>query len=313
MANIRALTHSGYFHSDEVTAFAILREADDGIGASFVRSRSPAIIEQAGIVFDVGGVYDPEKSRYDHHMPAERAPKRCDGHLYSSAGLIWRDFGRTALRKMAGRPDADGLNTEDVDANIEELWSRIDHIFIQHIDRVDTGEEKPIPLSYADQIDTFNPNWNEESGADASFMRAADFAADTLRRIAKRELSHILSGTLVLQAHSASSDPRILELPKSMPWQGIVHEHGLPVVYAIYERDGDWMIAAMPEVPGGFDQRVPLPEEWAGLRDADIQKATGVPDAVFVHAARFCGAARSKEGALAMAGKALKLAGPAHA
>jgi uncharacterized UPF0160 family protein len=313
MAAIRALTHSGYFHSDEVTAFAILREADDGIDTSFVRSRSPALIEQASIVFDVGGVYDPGKGRYDHHMPAECAPKRCDGHLYSSAGLIWRDFGRMALRKMAGRPNADGLRPDDVDANIEELWSRIDHIFIRQIDRVDTGEEKPIPLSYADQIDTFNPNWTEEIGADASFRRAADFAADTLRRVAKRELSHILSGTLVLQAHAAGADPRILELPRSMPWQGIVHEHDLPVVYAIYERDGDWMIAAMPETPGGFDQRVPLPEEWAGLRDADIQKATGIPDAVFVHAARFCGAARSKEGALGMARKALKLAGPAHA
>jgi uncharacterized UPF0160 family protein len=310
MAAIRALTHSGYFHSDEVTGFAILREADDGIDTSFVRSRSPTLIEQAEIVFDVGGVYDPGKGRYDHHMPAEHAPKRCDGQLYSSAGLIWRDFGRTALRKMAGRPDAGSLSSDEVDANIEELWSRIDHIFIRHIDRVDTGEERSIPLSYADQIDTFNPNWTEDSDTDACFRRAADFAADTLRRVAKRELSHILSGTLVLQAHAAGSDPRILELPRSMPWQGIVHEHDLPVVYAIYERDGDWMIAAMPETPGGFNQRVPLPKEWAGLRDAEIQRATGIPDAVFVHAARFCGAARSKEGALGMARKALELTGP---
>ena len=65
----------------------------------------------------------------------------------------------------------------------------------------------------------------------------------------------------------------------------------------------------MPETPGGFDQRVPLPKEWAGLRDAEIQKATGIPDAVFVHAARFCAAARSKEGALCIARKALNLAG----
>jgi uncharacterized UPF0160 family protein len=32
-----------------------------------------------------------------------------------------------------------------------------------------------------------------------------------------------------------------------------------------------------------------------------------VADAVFVHAARFCGAARSREGALKMARKALEL------
>ena len=35
-------------------------------------------------------------------------------------------------------------------------------------------------------------------------------------------------------------------------------------------------------------------------------------DAVFVHAARFCGAAKSREGALKMAGKALELAAALH-
>jgi uncharacterized UPF0160 family protein len=56
MATIRALTHSGYFHSDEVTAYAILRQVDAQAGSSFVRSRDPALIAQAAIVFDVGGV-----------------------------------------------------------------------------------------------------------------------------------------------------------------------------------------------------------------------------------------------------------------
>ena len=308
MATIRALTHSGYFHADEVTAFSILCAADAGVAASFVRSRSAELIAQAALVFDVGGVYAPEQGRYDHHMPADRAPKRDDGHLYSSAGLIWRDFGRSALRNMADGSRIDGLKPDDVNANIEELWSRIDHGFIRQIDRVDTGEEKPSLLSYADQIDTFNPNWTEDGDADGHFQAAAGFAADTLRRVAKRELAHILSRNLVLEAHAAGADPRILELPRSMPWQGVVHECRLPVVYAIYQRDGDWMIAAMPEAPGGFDQRVPLPLEWAGLRDAEIRKASGVPDAVFVHAARFCGAAGSKEGALSMARKALETA-----
>lgn len=309
MATIRALTHSGYFHADEVTAFAILCAADAGVAGSFVRSRSAELIAQAALVFDVGGVYAPEQGRYDHHMPADRAPKRDDGHLYSSAGLIWRDFGRSALRNMADRSRIDGLKPDDVNANIEELWSRMDHGFIRQIDRVDTGEEKASPLSYADQIDTFNPNWTEDGDPDGHFQAAAGFAADTLRRVAKRELAHILSRNLVLEAHAAGADPRILELPSSVPWQGVVHECRLPVVYAIYRRESDWMIVAMPETPGGFDQRVPLPLEWAGLRDAEVQKASGVPDAVFVHAARFCGAAGSKEGALSMARKALEAAG----
>jgi|tagenome__1003787_1003787.scaffolds.fasta_scaffold20929853_3 uncharacterized UPF0160 family protein len=305
MTTIRALTHSGYFHPDEVTAYAILRQADNQVDGSFVRSRAPALIAQATIVFDVGGIYDPEKGRYDHHMPTDRAPKRHDGGLYSSAGLIWRDFGRDALKSMASNQSSDGLGADDIEANIEELWSRIDHAFIRQIDRIDTGEEKSAPMSYADLIDAFNPNWTEESSADVQFQAAADFAADTLRRVTKRELAHIRSRNFVLEAHAASADPRILELPRSMPWQGVVQSEGLPVAYAIYEKDGDWMIAAMPSSPGGHDQRVSLPREWAGLRDADIQAATGVADAIFVHAARFCGAARSKAGALELAIKAL--------
>jgi uncharacterized UPF0160 family protein len=308
MTIIRALTHSGYFHADEVTAYGILCQADQTIAHAFMRTRDPAMIDRAEIVFDVGGVYAPERGRYDHHMPGERAPKRDDGSLYSSAGLIWRDFGRATLRAMASDRGADGLGAHHVEANIEELWSRIDHGFIRQIDRIDTGEEKSAALSYSDQIDTFNPNWTEEIDADAQFRAAADFAMDTLRRVAKRELAHILSRTLVLEAHAAGADPRILVLPRSMPWQGVVHDHDLPVVFAIYETNGEWMIAAMPSNPSGYDQRVPLPEKWAGLRGAEIQEATGVADAVFVHAARFCGAAGSKEGALKMAGKALELA-----
>jgi uncharacterized UPF0160 family protein len=308
MTIIRALTHSGYFHADEVTAYGILCLADDAVAHAFVRTRDPAMIERAEIVFDVGGVYKPASGRYDHHMPGERAPKRDDGSLYSSAGLIWRDFGRAALRAMASDRGTDGLGAHHIEANIDELWSRIDHGFIRQIDRIDTGEEKPAALSYTDQIDAFNPKWTEEIDADAQFQAAADFAMDTLRRVTKRELAHILSRTLVLEAHAASTDPRILELPRSMPWQGVVHDHDLPVVYAIYETNGEWMIAAMPSSPGGHDQRVSLPRNWAGLRGAEIQQATGVADAVFVHAARFCGAARSREGALKMAGKALELA-----
>ncbi|EWY39051.1 hypothetical protein N825_08595 [Skermanella stibiiresistens SB22] len=309
MATILALTHSGYFHADEVTAYAILRLGDENVAASFKRSRDPTLISQAAIVFDVGGVHDPSQGRYDHHMTVDRAPKRDDGRLYSSAGLIWRDFGRAALRGMAAGPDDKGIPADGVTTHLDELWARIDHVFIRRIDGVDTGEEPAPPLSYADQIDAFNPNWTEEIDADRRFLEAAGFAADTLRRLVRRELAHILSRDIVLEAHASSADPRVLELPGSLPWQGVVQDHGLPVVYAIYHKDGDWMITAMPTSAGGHDQRVPLPRAWAGLRDADIQKTSGVEDAVFAHAARFCGAAGSKAGALEMARKALELAG----
>jgi uncharacterized UPF0160 family protein len=113
---------------------------------------------------------------------------------------------------------------------------------------------------------------------------------------------------VVLAAHARSADPRILELDRKLPWEGPVHAHALPVLYAVYPvPNGNWMVDAMPPEPGSFAQRLPLPEAWAGLRDADLAAASGVPDAVFVHARRFVGAARSREGAMAMAQRAIEI------
>jgi uncharacterized UPF0160 family protein len=67
------------------------------------------------------------------------------------------------------------------------------------------------------------------------------------------------------------------------------------------------MVDAMPPEPGSFDQRLPLPAAWAGLRDAELAAVSGVPDAVFVHMRRFVGAVRSREGALTMAQRAIEI------
>ena len=67
------------------------------------------------------------------------------------------------------------------------------------------------------------------------------------------------------------------------------------------------MVGATPTEPGSFDQRLPLPDAWAGLRDAELAAACGVPDAVFVHARRFVGAARAHEGALEMGRRAIEI------
>jgi uncharacterized UPF0160 family protein len=113
---------------------------------------------------------------------------------------------------------------------------------------------------------------------------------------------------MVLAAHARSADPRVLELGRKLPWEGPAFAHGLPVLYAVYPvPNGNWMVDAMPPEPGSFAQRLPLPEAWAGLRDAELAAASGVPDAVFVHARRFVAAARSREGAMAMARKAIEV------
>lgn len=61
-----------------------------------------------------------------------------------------------------------------------------------------------------------------------------------------------------------------------------------------------------PPPPSPVPARLPLPEPWRGLRDEALSQRAGVPGCVFVHASGFIGGNRSREGALAMARRALE-------
>lgn len=61
-------THDGKFHCDEVLACAMLRLLPEYKDAVVKRSRDPIVLEACDIVVDVGGVFDPQAHRYDHHQ-----------------------------------------------------------------------------------------------------------------------------------------------------------------------------------------------------------------------------------------------------
>jgi uncharacterized UPF0160 family protein len=115
---------------------------------------------------------------------------------------------------------------------------------------------------------------------------------------------------ILLAAHAASFDPRILVLDQGMPWKTAVFAHNLPVAFAVYPAsNGNWMVDSMPPEEGSFEQRIPLPASWAGLSEAELGDVSGVADAVFTHLRRFVGAAKTRAGAIAMAQKAIELSG----
>ena len=57
-----------------------------------IRTRDEEAISNADYVFDVGGIYDEDKNRFDHHQK-DGAGKRENGIEYASFGLVWRKFG----------------------------------------------------------------------------------------------------------------------------------------------------------------------------------------------------------------------------
>jgi uncharacterized UPF0160 family protein len=302
------VTHSGAFHLDDAFAYAVLRLAlglgAAGVDHALVRTRDEATVAAADIAWDVGAVHDPAAGRFDHHQRG--APLREDGLPYSAAGLVWRHHGTAAVRTLLAS-SGDGQLAHAV-------ASAIDRGVVRRIDAIDNGVGEPgDALGLASLVEDLNPPWDspaagDRAAEDAAFLRAADLADSFLRHRVEAVRARLAAEAVVLAAHARSADPRILELDRKLPWEGPVFAHGLPALYAVYPvPNGNWMVDAMPPEPGSFAQRLPLPEAWAGLRDADLAAACGVLDAVFVHARRFVGAARSREGAMAMARKAIEI------
>jgi len=305
-------THSGKFHCDEVFAYAVLRLALDlhepGIDHQLIRTRNAALIETADIVWDVGSIFDVESNRFDHHQRG--APMREDGTPYSAAGLVWQVYGERAVAALL--PKAAQFAAA--------IAAELDRGMVRRLDEIDTGVSIDGPirsdsLGLAKLIEEFNPAWDDPAAigptaGDAAFLEAAQFISATLRRRVESLRARHFAEETVLAAYRAGADPRLLVLERGMPWKNVVFGHDLPVLFTISPAsNGNWMVDTMPPEKNSFDQRLPLPEAWAGLQNAELAAASGVPDAVFVHLRRFVGAARSKDGALAMARLALENAG----
>ncbi len=132
--------------------------------------------------------------------------------------------------------------------------------------------------------------------------------AGVLRRRVDGARARHAAAAIVLAAHAQGEDPRILVLDRGMPWKNVVFTHDLPVLFTVSPAsNGNWMVDSMPPEPGSFAQRLPLPEAWAGLPAPELAAETGVADAVFVHLRRFVAAARSRDGAVELARRAVAI------
>ncbi len=301
-------THSGKFHCDEVFAYAVLRLAlglqRAGEDHVLLRTRKAELIDSADLVFDVGFTFDPTRNRFDHHQRG--APLRPDGVPYSSAGLIWQVHGISAVAALLGADKAFA----------ERIAAELDTTLVQRIDEIDNGVAATSPawrdtLGLPSLVGDFNPPWDDpasqgSTAGDGAFQAAADMLEGVLRRRVADLRARLSAEEIVLAAHRAGDDPRILVLDRGMPWKNVVFTHDLPILFAVSPAsNGNWMLDTVAPEPGSFEQRLPLPEAWAGLPEGELAEVTGVADAVFVHLRRFVAAARSREGALALARKAL--------
>lgn len=102
------------------------------------------------------------------------------------------------------------------------------------------------------------------------------------------------------------SENHIIVLESFAPWKGTVLASVSPKaaeadVVVFPSSRGGWNFQGIPVSSDAFEVRCKVPEAWLGKRDEELQEATGIADAMFVHPGGFIGGAKSFEGAMKMA------------
>jgi len=282
------ITHGGPFHIDEILAVATIDILLKG-EYELIRTRDPEIIKTGDYVVDVGGVYESENNKFDHHQEGG-AGDRGDGILYSSFGLVWKKFG------------------VDV-CGSEEIAEIIDKKIGVYIDADDNGIDvyevnKNINVySLPKAIKIFRPLFGEKRTFDEGFLEALTFVKRLLEREILKAKKYIATKTQAESAYSNAPDKRIIVLDEYIPAIDVVGAYPEPLFIIAPRSDNNtWMVRAVEKNKNTFTARKAFPNDWAGKDGEALINITGVDDAIFCHhSGEFLCVAGSKEGALKLA------------
>lgn len=299
MTKIRVATHSGKYHADDVFAVATLDLLLDPEEIIIIRTRDEKLIAEADYVVDVGHVYDPEKKRFDHHQ-IEGAGERPNRIPYAAFGLVWKEYGEKICNSKAAA-------------------EYIDQKLVQTIDGPDNGVEiwKPTiqgvaPYTMYNILAAFRSTWKEEDlKNDDVFVGMVALAKKILRREIEVAQIHIEAVSVVRNVVESDESQEIVEFSKDHPFGrevigGVLTEYEKPLYAILYRPDADeWQVLSVNKDKYTFEMRKPLPNEWMGKHGEELQNISGVSDALFCHRTGFMAMAKSKEGAIELAKRAL--------
>jgi len=315
-AKKRIGTHDGTFHCDEALACFLLKRTKEFEGSVVTRTRDPAVLDTMDVVVDVGGTYDHEKRRYDHHQrgfeetfDAERKTK------LSSAGLVYKHWG---MEVIAGLMPGHSQDT------VSLIYQKVYDNVIEELDAVDNGvacypsdlvPKYKVSSTLPQRVGGLNPFWTEEGvkDMDERFAKASALAGGEFLDKCNYYIKAWLPGRdLVDKAVAAratvDASGQILKFDRGFPWKEHLFDVEVEekiqgkILYVLFpDESGKWRIQCVPERPDSFESRKGLPEKWRGVRDDALSELSGIPGCIFVHASGFIGGCATYEGALKMA------------
>lgn len=291
------VTHDGVFHTDDIFASAVISILENG-NIKIIRTRDKEIFQKADYLYDVGGEYNPEKNRFDHHQKGG-AGVRDNGIPYASFGLVWKKFGP----KICG----------DI-----EIAKRIDNKIIMLIDCYDNGlsiltpkYKNTFPYTIEDFFKINFPTWKEnEKKINKIFNNEVERAIFLLKREIKIAKDDIEGEKIIEDICLKSEDKKIIVLDINLPrylYQNFLSRYIEPIYIILPSKNNDnWKIEAIRKNEETMESRKPFPKNWRGeLNKEKLSEISGIEDIEFCHNSGFLCETKTKEGALALAEKAL--------
>lgn len=280
------VTHSGSFDPDDVLAVAALQLYLGLDNLNIIRSRDKSVIDQADWVVDVGGVYNAETRRFDHHQNG--VPKRDNGIPYSAFGLIWKDYGID----IAGTKEAADYIEKKLVLPIDAADN---HMTVCH-----PGHAEVSAFQFFDVIDSMKPIWGSEENFNSQFLKAVEFARGILSRLISHGQAQYEMQEMIRERYESDGQKAVLEFSEPIPRYALTKYEDVQVIVSPVTADDvdHWMAAVVPTHDRSFQNRAIFPETWAGLVHEELETISGIAGAVFCHKERYVFVAETKEAAL---------------
>jgi uncharacterized UPF0160 family protein len=281
-----------------------------------IRTSDPWLIKHSRVVVNMGGVYDPERFRYDHRAPGfdERFASHAKYRL-GTAGLIYRQFRQDIIQNIfrsQGRtissPAPD--RGDPVTTLADTMYGRV----VQSFDCVANG----IPfcpdateLRFFDHTNIFErlEMYNLASTFEAAVEEVETRFCAILFRIHDSEWP---AWPVVREAYQQRlHHGRVMVLNVPCPYQSAlaaIERKGLHLreVWFIVQPNsvGGWMVHAVYKSLADRTLRQPL--LFAGLDGAELCHESEIKGAIFVHGGGFTAGFETKQGAIDFAGRSAR-------
>lgn len=283
---MKIATHSGGFHTDDVFAVATLQLLHGPENIEIIRTRDEAVLAEADIVVDVGGIYDAETKRFDHHQNG--GPVRDNGIPYAAFGLVWREYGERVTGSKEVADDIERMLVIPVDAGD----SGINLYTLQNPDLA--------PYELYQVTRSFLPEWGSDKNKDEAFLQAVDFARGLISRIIVQKKADQKMKSIIAESYQNTADKRVLVFDVGVSHMACVEYPEVLVMVCPDDPavNDNWTATTIRKEYGAFETRVSFPKEWRGLRGIELATVSGISDAVFCHKGGFLFVAGSKEGVM---------------